>query len=218
MAAGTGISISNGGNGSITIGQGGHITVSNYTSTSATATTGWYNTSTTGGSGLTVSDFQDVIKRDPTYVDGDVKVKPNSELHLPDGSVLKVDSFGNFKVLDDKAIVTHKGNNTREFNKFINASDLLEAFIKDLGDLGVKQHEVLDVPIEMFINWLIFKAAEEDGDDAPTDVPLLESSVTPHKHPKCLCCGRFIKKKLVEHKIHFCNPKHHERYLERISM
>jgi len=215
MAAG--LSISNNGGGSITVGQTGQIAVNNWTgtATSTSATSAWYNTSTTASSGLTVSD---VLQGETQYLDGDIEVKPNSELKLPDGSVIKVDGFGNYTISDKDAVVTYKGSNTREFNKFINSSDLLEAFIKDLGDLGVKQHEVLDVPIEMFINWLIFKAAEEDGDEAPKDVPLLESSVSPHKHPKCLCCGKFIKKKLVEHKIHFCTPKHHERYLERISI
>lgn len=213
----TSLSLSTGGNGVITIGHGGAITmVNNTTTTTSTASTStsWYNTSGTT-SGIAIGD---VIKAPDQYLEGDIKVKPDSILELPDGSVIKVDGHGNFTISDKDAVVTYKGNNTREFNRHINASDLLEAFIGDLGKLGVKQDEVLNVPIEMFINWLIFKAAEEDGDDAPTDVPLLESSVTPHKHPKCLGCGRFIRKKLVEHKVHFCNPEHHERYLQRIGI
>lgn len=190
----------------------GNTYITNCTSTSSTASTASWLTTSGTSSGLTLVDM-------PTeFLQGNIEVKPSSIMKLPDGSILKVDAHGNFTVCDKNAIVTHKGSNVREFNKHINASDLLEAFIKDLGDHGVKQHEVLDVPIEMFINWLIFKAAEEDGDEAPKDVPLLESSVSPHKHPKCLCCGKFIKKKLVEHKIHFCTPKHHERYLERINI
>lgn len=187
--------------------------------TSAT-TTSWYTTTATGtntstASGLTIAD---IIQRPTEYIDGDIEVLPSSSLKLPDGSVINIDQHGNFKISDKDAIVTYKGNNVREFNKHINASDLLEAFIKDLGELGVKQDEVLDVPIELFINWLIFQAAEQDGDDVPDNVPLLESSIAPQKHPKCLCCGKFIKRTLVDHKIHFCNPKHHEIYLKRINI
>jgi len=203
----------------ITINNGSHATVSNNTFIGTTASTAaWYTISSSGtstASGLTVSD---VIQGETQYLEGDIEVKPYSSLKLPDGSVVNVDGDGNFTISDEDAIITHKGNNAREFNKHINASDLLEAFIKDLGELGVKQNEVLDVPIELFINWLIFKAAEEDGDEAPTDVPLLETTVKPHKHPKCLCCGKFIKKTLVEHKIHFCSPEHHEHYLKKVGI
>jgi hypothetical protein len=203
----------------ITVSTGSSITINNAmyvtgsVSGTTTATTGWYNTSTS--TGITMADL---VKGDTQYLDGDIEVQPHSSLKLPDGSVVDVDGHGNFTISDKDAIVTYKGNNVREFNQFINASDLLEAFIGDLGDLGVKQDQVLNVPIETFINWLIFKAAEQDGDDVPPDVPLLESSVTPHKHPKCLCCGKFIKKALVEHKIHFCSPEHHGLYLERIGI
>jgi len=191
------------------------------TGSSSTSST-WVNTSAAGTAtttGLVVSGGNSiVIDAVDRFLDGDIQVRPNSRLILPDGHVIEVDANGNFTILDDDAIVTYKGNNVREFNKFINASDLLESFIGDLGVLGVKQDEVLNVPIEIFINWLIFKAAEQDGDDIPQDVPQLESSVTQHKHPKCLCCGKFIKKTLVEHKIHFCNPDHHEQYLKRIGI
>jgi len=155
---------------------------------------------------------------DNIVVVGDYEVMPGSVLTLPDGTIIDVDDLGNFTLTDKDAKVTYKGSNVREFNRHINASDLLEAFIKDLGKAGVKQSEVLDVPIEIFINCLIFKAAEQDGDDAPNDVPLLETSVKPQNHPKCLCCGKFIRKVLTEHKIFFCNPKHHELYLKRIEI
>lgn len=205
----------------INIVGGAGITINNSTfvTTSSTASAAWYNASTTGSAGTSSNiTISDMIKGPTEYIDGDIEVKPWSTLKLPDGSVLEVDGDGNFTVSDKDAVVTYRGSNVREFNPFINSSDLLEAFIKDLGELGVKQDEVLKVPIEMFINWLIFKAADQDGDNAPDDVPLLESSVKPHKHPKCLCCGKFIKKALVEHKIHFCNPQHHERYLTKVGI
>jgi len=191
------------------------------TSCTSSSTASWATVSTGSTiSGLTIGSLSPgfIVTDDHITIDGDYKVLPGSVLKLPDGTILEVDDLGNFTLSDKNAKVTYKGSNVREFNRHINASDLLESFIKDLGNLGVKQSEVLDIPIEIFINWLIFKAAEQDGDDTPDEVPLLESSVKPHKHPRCLCCGRFIKKVLSEHKILFCNPEHHELYLKRIEI
>ena len=194
------------------------------TATSATTTSAGWMTVSSGStiSGVTIGNLSSGLITtgidNVVVVSGDYDVQPGSVLTLPDGTIINVDDLGNFTLTDKDAKVTYKGNNVREFNRHINASDLLEAFIKDLGKEGVKQSEVLNVPIEVFINWLIFQAAEQDGDDAPDNVPLLETSVKPHKHPKCLCCGRFIKKVLTEHKIFFCSPKHHELYLKRIEI
>lgn len=118
----------------------------------------------------------------------------------------------------------------RILNRFLNAADLLEEFIKDLAPLGVKQGEALQVPIEMFINWLICKAADEDGHDAPDDIPALpspealrERSVHPSVErggqglPRCLCCGRFIAQRVASAGVSFCNGSHADKYLEKIA-
>jgi len=198
---------------------GGTVTSNTWATTSSTyPSTG--SGLTVGSGGIAVSGNNNVVISN-LVVDGSlgaIEVSPNTTLKLPDGHIIEVDDLGNFEILDDDAQVTYKANNVLEFNKYINASDLLEAFIKDLGHIGIKQGEVLNVPIELFINWIILKAAEQDGDNAPADVPRLESSVKPTKHPKCLCCGKFIKKKLVEHKIHFCNPEHHHLYLHKVGI
>jgi hypothetical protein len=83
---------------------------------------------------------------------------------LPDGSKLVIDFNGNYEIIDHNAKVTYKSNNIREFNKFVNSSDVLEDFIRDVGKLGVKQKDVFSLPIELFINWLIIRAAEKDGE------------------------------------------------------
>ena len=98
------------------------------------------------------------------------------DIELPDGSVVAVKA-GNFVVKDDKAVVTYLANRRREFNRYVNASDLLEEFIGFLGDRGVVQSRVLDVPIEVLINWLIMRAAEADGEAVPAGVAVEE-------HPK----------------------------------
>jgi len=142
-----------------------------------------------------------------------LKLTSAIKIQLKDGSVIDVDTQGNYKVLDKDAKVTYKANNFRGFNKFINASDLLEDFIKDLGKLGARQKDVLDTPIEVFITWLILKAAEQDGDVSP-DLPKLESQIP--KQPHCKCCGRFIKNVLAQQGFNFCNPIHANRYFNKL--
>lgn len=101
--------------------------------------------------------------------------------------------------------------NPREFNRYINASDLLEEFIEHMGKCGIKQGEFLNLPIEIFINWLILRAAQRDGDPVP------EGVVAPENHPKaqqakrfprCRTCGRFITQRQAADGILWCDEKH----------
>lgn len=202
----------------VTSGTGPAIYVSGngqyYINSSTTSTTA--STTTFSGSGLSVvaSSFDDDVIR---VLTGNQKVQPNSTLEFDDGTIIEVDDMGNFKIIDKDATVIYQGCKIREFNPFINASDQLEDFIRDLGKLGVKQSEVLNVPIDLFINWLICKAAEQDGDIVPTDVPRLETTVKKQKN-RCKCCGRYIQKKLIENDIYFCNPKHHKSFLKKMNL
>jgi len=77
------------------------------------------------------------------------------------------------------------------FNRFINASDLLEEFIKWLGGQGVRQREVFQMPMEFFIKWLILRACEQDGETPNVTMPALPA---PRHQPRCLGCGRFVTK------------------------
>lgn len=99
----------------------------------------------------------------------DKKLEPGTIHKLPDGSKVVVDFNGNYEIIDKNAIVTYQANNIREFNKYVNASDLLESFIRDVGKLGVKQKDIFSLPIDLFINWLIVKAAEKDDDKIDID-------------------------------------------------
>ena len=134
-------------------------------------------------------------------------------VEMPDGHVIDVDDAGNFRVLDKDAKVTYKANTQREFNRFLNASDLLAEFIKDLGMVGATQQQVLKVPIELFINWLVVRAAEQDEEELPPDLPKLEDipkllppeSVKTHQ---CKHCGRFISPERTAFNFPFCNGAH----------
>ena len=188
------------------------------TGTTSTASTAWYNTTTgvISTSNSNSSSVIDITSYDTkSLVQGEAEVFADSSLKMPDGTVIDVDSSGNFKIEDKDAKVIYKSNSIREFNRYMNASDLLEAFIGDLGKANIKQGEVLAIPIEMFINWIIHKSAEQDGDDIPQDIPSLEDHR--YKHPRCKCCGKYIRKDLFAKGLRFCDGSHYQKYLEKNS-
>lgn len=105
------------------------------------------------------------------------------EYELPDGAKLVVDSSGSYQVLDETAKVVYRACRVREFNPYINASDLLEAFIREVGKLdGVDQSDVLGLPIEAFINWIVLQAAKRDGDSLD-DLPSVEAALVKRAIP-----------------------------------
>ena len=90
---------------------------------------------------------------------------------LPDGSKIEIDGrVGNYAIRR-RAKITYKAARMREFNPFVNASDQIGNFIGDLGKLGANQQQAMHAPLEMFLRWLIAKAAEHDGEEVPADVP-----------------------------------------------
>lgn len=105
-----------------------------------------------------------------------------------------------------------------EFNRFLNASDLLEDFIEDAGRAGVRQSEFLNLPIELFINWLIIKAAEKDGDPIPEGALQIAQhhKALPFKgSPRCLTCGRFILRVQAASGINWCGEQHLAVFMQR---
>lgn len=147
---------------------------------------------------------------------------------LPDGSKLLLDDLGNYRVEDAYAKVVYKASCVREFNPYINASDLLEHFIEAVGVLdGVDQGEILRLPIEAFINWLILQAAKRDG-DCTRGLPTVEQALPPPPRlslpspttlprPRCAACGRFIRKAWAAARILFCSPEHMQLKLTRLA-
>lgn len=77
----------------------------------------------------------------------------------------------------------------KEFNKYINASDLIEEFIKFAGVEGLKAGEVLELPMELFIKWLVIRACEEDKEEPNVTLAL----PGPPVQPRCLGCGQWMR-------------------------
>ncbi len=154
----------------------------------------------------------------------DISVKVPSKLgpgkrtiELPDGAKLVIDELGNYVIEDKDAKVTYKANNNRDFSPYLNASDMLAKFVEYVGTVGVKKSEVMNLPIHLFISWLIIEAANKDGDVVPGDVvpvhrdPMLVSVLK----PKCATCGRFVKRADFQQRFPFCSPDHGIVYAER---
>lgn len=120
---------------------------------------------------------------------------------FPDGTVIDFFEDGRYMINDANAKVVYKANRVHDFNPFINASDKLEAFIKYCGTVGVRQGDMLGIPIKHFIAWLVIEAAKADGEE-PTDTLML----TDQSKPRCRTCGRFMSPQLKADRIEFCRP------------
>jgi len=199
---------------------------SNYITNSAAITAGaaYVQFTSGGGSTSTGTDFSDVqiVTRVATpkevFENKKVTIDFPTTLSFKDGTVIDVKGNGNFVVNDKDSKVIYKGNNIREFNRYINSSDVLEEFIVFLGkDYRVRQDQILQIPIELFINWLIMRASQEDGDSYTQEMKSLDSGIKKNRYiNRCKWCGRFISKKLSEAGINFCNPEHYQLRLNSL--
>lgn len=139
--------------------------------------------------------------------------RQSAHITLPDGTKINVDKDGSFEINDQAAKVIYRASRIREFNPFVNASDKIEDFIRFCGDQGVRQGEMLDLPIKLFIGWLIIEAAKADHEPEP-DVPLIPD-LRRHTTPRCIGCGRFIRRDAAAKDVMYCQSAcfemHHSR-------
>lgn len=146
------------------------------------------------------------------------KIGPGKrQVELPDGAKLIVDDLGNYRIEDKDAKVTYQANKIREFSPHLNASDMVAKFVEYVGKLGVKQSEVLGLPLELFINWLVIEAAERYQDPVPEGVvPVADHpKLIEMRKPKCLSCGRFVPVRHHRHRFPFCDPVHAGRWISK---
>ena len=88
----------------------------------------------------------------------------------PDGTVVQTNERG-------EAFVVQPGANPprrrRDFeggpNQYLTASDLLGEFIEMLGQRGVLQGDILEIPVGLFVHWLVIEAAKADDEPVPDD-------------------------------------------------
>lgn len=196
----------------------------------ATATITWASTSTISTSNFTSNLTPRVWVSAPTAPTlGDLLVERDfgrlkqvgqdyeGEIQLPDKTVIKCQK-GDVEIIYSDGKRIYRPCNIRDFNRFLNASDMLELFLKEVAPLARTKKEFMALPVELFIKWLVIKAAEQDGEQPPTEVslpvPLLPAPVR-HIH-RCRSCQRFIPRKRYEAGVFFCRPEHMTRYLEKV--
>lgn len=138
---------------------------------------------------------------------------------LPNG--VKVHLFPDDHIEIDEADgkQLYKTAGVREFNRYLNGSDLLEDFIHYCAEQKITKKDFSELPISLFIYWLIVKAAEADGDPVDEVVPLLTHAVNEKKNylHRCKCCGKFLSKKFETNSINFCSPEHMGAFLNQIG-
>lgn len=152
-------------------------------------------------------------------VDAPTRLVAGTTYDMPDGSKVIVELDGGFHIDDKDAKVIYRAARVRDFNPFLNASDLIEEYIGELVPQGIRQDEVLHLEIEHFIYWLVCKAAERDNDQLPADLPRLpdlRAAVARERSPRCGYCGQYIRRVLAAAQIYFCSPIHMEKKLLRI--
>lgn len=163
---------------------------------------------------------------DDTGRSGTVKIEAGqpARIELPDGAIIDVKADGSYEIVDQDAKVTYKANRVREFNRYVNASDLLEEFIDFVDGVGgIDKDRFLALPIETFIRWLVLRAAQADGESMPEEEKAITQSVlalpAPNARVKrnCKCCGRFVSRRRVDNAMLFCSADHFALYEQKLD-
>ena len=189
------------------------------TTSSITASNGWITIGNTGATTAGTGNFiSSVVRTVEAQLAGKRKANlgQSFSIELPDGGVFELNADGSYSLKDANAKITYKAARHREFNKYLNCSDLIEEFINYVGGIGLKKNEIMKIPVSLFIAFLVVRAAEADGEDVPEqEVMMLKNAhndilllPAPDKKPHCELCGRFISSRLKSAGLLYCNPEH----------
>jgi hypothetical protein len=148
---------------------------------------------------------------DPSKVriDGGVR-----EVTLPDGTKILLDAQGNYRIEDKDTKVTYQAHRNRDFNPFVNAGDLVARFIKYVQQVvpTVRRQDIGELPLALFVDWLVIEAAERDGDPIPSGVERVPEShrLVARVRPRCRYprCQRFLPRRMVDAGFNHCTPEH----------
>lgn len=201
-----------------------HIWLNSTTNVTTNGTVGGWVT-VSSGTTVTPSTFTNCYFHD----DGDIGLITQSgrikltdgqarTIELPDGTIIDVKADGSFTINDKDAKVIYRASRMRDFNPFINVSDRLEEFIDFCGKQGVRQGEMLELPLSLFIGWLVIQAAKADKEPEPPValLPDLRRRIV----PRCPGCGRFTLSNLRAKRIEFCAPAcfdhHYQRHVKTL--
>jgi hypothetical protein len=165
------------------------------------------------------------------YTDGSSHSLLPRRFEAKRGSEYRIDlGNGEYLEVDADGKVTHHAQSTRiyepcrryEFNPFVNASDIMEEFVEFVAALGVRRQAFLELPLGLFVKYLILRSAEKDGDDLEelgvspeslrADKALVASTKPLKWSGRCLRCGRYVKRERVSLGFAFCSQSHGSEY------
>ncbi len=184
------------------------------------------STATTTNQMIVTQTGSNVYWMDDTGRSGTIRVEAGhpARIELPDGAIIDVKADGSYEIVDKDAKVTYKANRVREFNRYVNASDLLEEFIDFVDGVGgIDKERFLALPIETFIRWLVLRAAQADGETLVEEQTAIEQSVLalPAPSPKikrnCKCCGRFVTRQRADNAMLFCSVEHFAHFEQKVA-
>lgn len=143
------------------------------------------------------------------------------EVDFPDGSKLKFSADGNYVVEDSAARVTYKAARFRDFNRFVNAADMLDGFAEYVKAAApaASRAEFKSLPLELFLKWLFLEAAREDGEDVEAE-PIAEAAaamLTTRVRPRCPYCQRFVRRSRAAAGFLACNGDHYEKAAAKVE-
>jgi hypothetical protein len=104
---------------------------------------------------------------------------PPGKYQLPGGAVLEINA-NSYHIDDSNHKTVYKAHTNRDFNEYVNTSDILEKFMGYIAGLQLTREQFMELPLRLFILWLIIEASKQDGEPPPEpEVKQLELALEP---------------------------------------
>jgi len=101
---------------------------------------------------------------------------------LPGGAILTIEKDRSYHIDDSNHKTTYAANPIRDWNEFINVSDVLDKFMVYIADLNLTKEQFLELPMRLFMLWLVIQAAKKDKEPVPqAEQQQLELALEPLK-------------------------------------
>ena len=89
------------------------------------------------------------------------------EYNLPGGAVLKIAADNSYVIDDSNHKIVHKANPNPDFNEAFCVSEVLEQFMDYVAKLQLTKEQFMELPIRLFMLWLIIESCKKDGEPVP---------------------------------------------------
>jgi hypothetical protein len=76
---------------------------------------------------------------------------------------------------------------------------------------------MMELPMKLFVGWLVVKAAEADQEDPPESIKLIPDLRQRSGAPRCRSCGRFLSYTLKKSNMDFCSAVCFDKTLQTLQ-